>query len=360
MERMKSTSKPASKPAAKPAAAKPERLDPRYSTASINPLTPRYLSVVAHERGYDTASLCRGLGFTAEDLNQPNFKISYRQGSMMIRRGQKLIGDTGLGLAVGSRQTLVSWGLVGFGMMTCATLGEASEMGIHYQKGAGSLIHIAMELRGQQVAILADPQFYDPDIEMFLIEEAFSSMVNIVRHLVGPQFTPSAIELVYQPPPHAAIYDTIFRCPVRFGCSRNRLITDVNWMNYPLPTYDPLVAKTAIKLIEENLTVEQEKVDLSTTIERAIRDNLKDLPSLQSIAATLNIGERTLRRRLNDAGFSYQGLLESVRKSRALELLSHSKFSVADVAAETGFKDVRNFRRAFKRWTGVAPTEIRE
>jgi transcriptional regulator GlxA family with amidase domain len=33
--------------------------------------------------------------------------------------------------------------------------------------------------------------------------------------------------------------------------------------------------------------------------------------------------------------------------------------SIAHVGAAVGFKDAREFRRAFKRWTGVAPREMR-
>jgi AraC-like DNA-binding protein len=74
----------------------------------------------------------------------------------------------------------------------------------------------------------------------------------------------------------------------------------------------------------------------------------------------MNMSERTLRRRLLAAGFRYQVLVDSVRKARSLELLSHSRLPVAAVAQEMGFADVRSFRRAFRRWMGVAPTEIRE
>jgi AraC-like DNA-binding protein len=33
--------------------------------------------------------------------------------------------------------------------------------------------------------------------------------------------------------------------------------------------------------------------------------------------------------------------------------------SVAEIGSEVGFSDPREFRRAFKRWTGMAPQEAR-
>ncbi len=334
-------------------------IDPRYTTASINPLTLRYLALVATERGFDTHALCRGLGFEVDDLQKPGFKISYRQGSLMIGRATEVMGDPGLGLATGSRQTPVSWGLVGFGMMSCATLHEATEFGLRYQKEAGSLAQITLEHSRSQFAIIADPLYHDPDIAMFLIEEMFSSMLMVTRFLVGGEFRPATIEVVYPRPDHAARYTELFGCPIHFARRRNRFVVDRSWTSRPLATHDALVAQSIRDLIEASLLTQRERDDFVTTLERAIRERLKRLPPLSRFAADIHMSERTLRRRLSDAGLSFQFLVESVRKSRALELLAHPDCSVAEVAADAGFSDVRNFRKAFKRWTGSAPTDAR-
>jgi AraC-like DNA-binding protein len=334
--------------------------DPRYTTAFINPLALRHLAVIVGERGHDAARLCRGLGFEMEDFDRPSFRISYRQGSLMIRRALETAGDMGLGIAVGQRQTIVSWGLVGFAMMSCATVGEAIALGLGHQRDAGALATLTAERRGDDTAIVADPVFDDPDIEMYLVEEMFSSFVAVMHQLVGPQYSPAALELVYQAPAHAPLYAAVFRCPIRFGAPRNRFLIDPNWMRFPLPTHDALVARTVQDLIERSLLQERSKTDLATTVERAVRESLTGrLPTLREIAVLQNISERTLRRRLADAGCSYDGIVESVRKSRALELLKHSSQSIGEVAREAGFSDVRTFRRAFKRWTGVPPNEAR-
>ena len=334
--------------------------DPRFTAASIDPLTLRYTAGLMKERGFDPQGMCRGLGFAIADLDNPDFKISYRQASLMIRRAQKLVREPGLGLSVGLRQTPVSWGLVGFGMMSSATLGQAMALGLAYQKDAGSLADIQLETGASQVALVADLIFHDPEIEVFLIEEMFSGIVSTTRFMVGPQFSPAAVELIYAAPAHASAYQDLFRCPVRFNRKRNRLVVDASWVSKPLATHDASVERSVRDLIERSVRARREKADFGATIERVIRDNLADLPPLARIAAGINLSERTLRRKLLDAGFSYQRLVEAVRKARALELLTHSRCTVADVAASVGFSDVRNFRRAFRRWTGVAPADIRE
>ncbi len=44
----------------------------------------------------------------------------------------------------------------------------------------------------------------------------------------------------------------------------------------------------------------------------------------------------------------------------ALEHLKSGRLSIQEIAFLLGYSDVANFRRAFKRWEGVAPSEVRE
>jgi AraC-like DNA-binding protein len=98
---------------------------------------------------------------------------------------------------------------------------------------------------------------------------------------------------------------------------------------------------------------------LFESVERAVGQNLRELPTFSEIAKRLCLSERTLRRRLADNGVSYQELLDSVRKHRALEMLANPRLSFEQVVFEVGFCDSHNFRRALKRWTGSTPSEMR-
>jgi AraC-like DNA-binding protein len=100
-------------------------------------------------------------------------------------------------------------------------------------------------------------------------------------------------------------------------------------------------------------------VDLFESVERAVRKNMKALPTLADVARQLHLSERTLRRRLGESDVSYQALLDNVRKNRAIELLANTALSIEQVALEVGFSDAHNFRRAFKRWTKSAPSDLR-
>lgn len=84
------------------------------------------------------------------------------------------------------------------------------------------------------------------------------------------------------------------------------------------------------------------------------------LPSAIIIAGLLGISEATLRRRLRQEGCSYDQLRDQVMKGAALRYLADSSLSVERVSERLGFSDSKSFRRAFHRWMGCTPTDIRK
>ncbi|MWV11901.1 helix-turn-helix domain-containing protein [Pseudomonas sp. R-28-1W-6] len=335
-------------------------VDPRYSEASAPPQISRFLLQYVVACGHDPALLCRGLGFAPEDLKRPDYRLSFRQSYQLVRRAQQLLGDSGLGLTVGSRQTPVSWGLVGLAMLACPDLGTALQLALRYQWHIGSLLDYRMEFAGNQVLIYATPRFFDQEVAAFYLEEAFSSSLAIVRFLTGQDLVASRIEVQHPSPPHAQRYAELFRCPLRFSGAHNLMQFPIEWLELPLPTRDDYVVAETCLLLDGTIRQDQGLSDLVETIEREVRKNLGAPPSLNQLASQLNLSERTLRRRIGEAGLSYYGIVDELRRTRALQLLGQRDNRLIDVACATGFSDVRNFRRAFKRWTGVTPRTAKQ
>ena len=335
-------------------------VDPRYSEASASPQISRFLLQHARACGHDPTLLCRGLGFAPEDLQQPDYRLSFRQSYQLVRRAQQLLGDSALGLTVGERQTPVSWGLVGLAMLACADLGAALQLALRYQWHIGSLLDYHSEWHGDQVRFCATPRFFDPEVAVFYLEEAFASSLSIVRFLTGQSLVPSRIELQHGCPAHAQRYAELFRCPLQFASESNLMEFPASWLTLPLPTRDDYVVAEICLLLDSSTRQDQGLSDLIETIEREVRKSLGTPPSLSQLASQLNLSERTLRRRIEEAGLSYHGIVDALRRARALQLLGQRDNRLIDVACATGFSDVRNFRRAFKRWTGVTPRTARQ
>jgi transcriptional regulator GlxA family with amidase domain len=51
--------------------------------------------------------------------------------------------------------------------------------------------------------------------------------------------------------------------------------------------------------------------------------------------------------------------VERLKLQLSRDYLENSPLKVEDIAWRLGYLDARNFRRAFKAWTGVTPSEYR-
>ena len=82
--------------------------------------------------------------------------------------------------------------------------------------------------------------------------------------------------------------------------------------------------------------------------------------ALEECAAQLGISSRTLRRRLQERGLSYQDIADSVRADFARSYLESSRLSIECIAERLGCSEPTSFSRAFRRWTGMSPREFRK
>ncbi len=95
--------------------------DAHDQLALVSPFLLQTLADVAEAKGVSAERLCRGLGFTLDDLQDPTLRISYRQAVAMIERALAALPQQGLGLWVGSRNVLGTLGLLGHALSLCRT-----------------------------------------------------------------------------------------------------------------------------------------------------------------------------------------------------------------------------------------------
>lgn len=81
--------------------------------------------------------------------------------------------------------------------------------------------------------------------------------------------------------------------------------------------------------------------------------------SMKNVSGHLAMSTRTLQRRLNEEGTSFQAILETVRAELAHYYLTNSSLPSAQISLLLGFKDPNSFFRAFHAWSGATPESVR-
>lgn len=334
--------------------------DERYTVADIPPNVLLYLSQQAVRRGLSCDGWFAGLGLQRSQLSDPSLRVSYRQASMVIRRALRSFSEPDIGLQIGGSETPGSFGLLGLAMTTSRTFGDAMRVGIEHHKVCGALLDVTFEaIDEHEVALMVWPRFNETALLPFLCEELFASSLVMARQLLGPTFRPTGLDLTYPAPTYARAYENVFQCPIRFGTQCNRVRLDSRWLQHELAGHNPLTARQALALCMQQDHAGSARHEIVVAVERLLRSRLRQPPTVGEIARTLNLSERSLRRKLADSGRVFREIHDRVRTELALELLQAGSLSVAQIGGEVGFNDPREFRRAFKRWTGMAPQEAR-
>ncbi len=302
-----------------------------------------------------------GLRLGLAEVQSPEARISYRQASEVIRRALRTL-PADIGLTLGSRQNGGNFGLIGLAMKTSRDFGQAVAIGLEYQRNQGPMLELRLEpgtSDGPLVIAAVAPEGQD-DLLPFLCEEMFASLLMLGRELAGPDFGPVRVELAYDAPAYRDRYTALFGCEVVFKQARNALVVDKRWLALQFPSYNPVTSQFALTMCRAQLAAAGPEGEYTVAVERSLRKLLGENPQMETIATQLHLSERSLRRHLSDEDTSFSAIHDRIRAERALELLGNPAHSIAHVGSQVGFHDVREFRRAFKRWTGSTPSEARD
>jgi AraC-like DNA-binding protein len=112
---------------------------------------------------------------------------------------------------------------------------------------------------------------------------------------------------------------------------------------------------------EEELKLHRESDSFVELVRGAVQQRLTGRrPNIDDIARDLHMSSRTLQRHLQEAGSSYQRVLDVARHQMARYYLGNSVLELNEAAYLLGYEDANSFVRAFRGWEGVPPGHWRE
>jgi len=102
----------------------------------------------------------------------------------------------------------------------------------------------------------------------------------------------------------------------------------------------------------------------ASTAKRVRAALLEGLPSglvtMEAIARKLALSKRTLQRRIEAEGTSYQQVLNETREALARHYLAKTALPAVEISFLLGFDEPNSFYRAFRAWTGTTPDRMRQ
>lgn len=242
----------------------------------------------------------------------------------------------------------------------CANLFDAIRLVCRYSSIASDVVSCTFHDRGPHVDFLisANRSAY---VSLHQIEAAAFLMTQYQR------MTPScrgplllAVFFRHSPRFPAARYEQYYACPVHFGQQRNGVRLLRHALDTPLPGADERLQAYYRSVAERYESSVSAGDDLTQRVQRVFVQRMAfGEPDREDIARALGTSVRTLQRQLREKGVSYRELIDAARLAAAKQELLAAERPVHEVAFLVGYADVRSFRRAFQRLTGVGPAEFR-
>ncbi|MBS7661267.1 AraC family transcriptional regulator [Pseudomonas lalucatii] len=326
---------------------------------------PALLKYLRHaERlGLDIEAALTAAGIAAEDLRDNAKRLPGEAHERLLAHLLQLSGDPLFGLRSARFVQPGSWSVLGYIAMNCATLGEAMSRIVPYEKLVGDMGVSRIESAADHVRLIWNCRHQGAQIRRHMVENVLASWLLYARWIAESDHAPREVWFEHALPDgvERAEYEALFACPVHFERPCNALIVPLEYLGVPLRQADANLLRT---LEDHALTLMAGLDDgepLPRRVKNALRQLLKDgLPRKERVAERFNMTVRTLQRHLQQAGTSYQQILDQLRQELAEHYLLRSDLAIQDIACYLGFTEARSFHRSFKGWTGQTPGEFRE
>lgn len=337
-------------------------MDPEPTIAAM---AARAVIVAAAQHGVSPPDLCAKVGLDPETLADVDGRIPVSVMVALWEEVSPLDPDFGLHLAEAAiaAQPALPWHLV----RASSTLGEGILRLVAAWRVFNDLHPPELVLPGPGSDGILRMRTKDTPLPLprHAAEYAFAWFVVAARRATGVDVAPTKISFEHPPPTSTSEHERIFRCDVEFGAHATAIILPEEVIQLPTigggdPALVELLERHARDLLAKLPDPGNVRGSFSSRVRAAITPLLAggDV-TIDRVADELGSSARSIQRHLNDENTTFQRVLDDLRRDIATEYLGERIHSIAEVAILLGFSDQSTFHRAFVRWTGRTPGDVR-
>lgn len=274
----------------------------------------------------------------------------------------ELANDPHFGLHVGESVKLGTYTVYGLILLSCHDFGQVFQQTLRYEGLAHDLGRSDLQVTNGIAQYQWRSHF--PHASRHLAESVFAGIRVFGNWLAGAPLPPVPVSFTHAAPEDCSEHQRIFGHAAVFNADINSASFDAALLSWPVPNADvgmyPVLQQHAEGLLREKMHAHVDN-GIVAQVRTAIIGNLtQDRAKLALIAQDLNLSQRTLQRKLSEAGTSFQQVLDQTRHELAKNYLSQRQLNLADIAFLLGYQEQSAFNHAFKRWFRVSPGSYRE
>lgn len=318
-------------------------------------------ALFATTKGVSLAQIGQATGLRAEDLADPDAWLPEALVPAIWRLVAQACPGEAVALQMAAKAPYSVFGPLMYVCRHAQDLRTQLETFVRYRVVLSDRLHLALRQDADE-ATLSVQHPMDAEDGGMGAEMGLALGARVGRETLGSDHGLSRVELRHRPFGPRADYEAFFGAPVHFECASNRLV-------FPLETLDAVPRQpdpTLFRFIQEHLDRARERLALAgeaepmTRIRQAIAENAERSEyGAAALARRVGMSLRKLQRVVAEHGTTVRALLEQTREANARQLLGDPRLSIDQVSFLLGYSEDRAFRRAFKRWTGTTPAQLR-
>ena len=308
------------------------------------------------ERGIEVEPTLLAAQLSREALASNENRLPHQSMLRLWETAAVAAHDRSFGVHVAEALPTGAYDLFDYVLSAAATVGEGLARLTQYVRLIYDHSDWRLVIEPRQVRLIrrvaaSAPQYDEFSLTLLLVRSRQSS---------GTQWTPEQMAFQHEGSADNRELARVFACPILFGASETEMRFAPSILQLPHRRSDSRLLAILTRYADSLLSSLPSRGDLVASASSAIaRQMAKALPSLASTAAAVHLPERTFQRRLAEYGASHSALVGEVRRDLALKYIGDAGLSIGEIGYLLHFSDSTAFHRAFRRWTGEAPTRYR-
>lgn len=328
----------------------------------------RFLLNIIHfavRQGASLSELLALAAHTEEELWTEDFRVDAAIYNRVLESAIANTNDPLFGLHIGESLNLSAAGLISQITQTSPTVRKALEYCCEFANLGCRALPLQLEDQGEvfRLSFIPDRLWLEQskDVVKHTIDGTLAFTVREYHTLSRQAHHPKEIHLSLADPAQRAAYEKAFRCPVVFNQAETSLFLPASQVNQPVVTSDYNLLRVLVAHAQEKLQSLEKEAGFSAQVKRTVLHLvMPGFPSIEQVAANLNLSVRSLQRKLKDENRTFKEIVESIRQEMAINYLQKPELSVGEVAYLLNYSDASAFVRSFKRWTGHTPQVYRD
>lgn len=321
-----------------------------------------YARMIGRELGLNIRELPQLLQFTqlsSEQLMRDDSLLTARQLVQILQNSVALSDYTDFGLRLGKRLTPTTHGAMGFLVNSSPNLLIALKAFKEFIPTRISFARLSLEYTEHTVNMsLYFDMKLSKDVYRLLSETCAVILYECAEFIVGRRMDEAKICFAHTEPDYSQDYAQYLSGRYFFSNDEIKVEFPLSLCNIPNASANQdsylLAMRQCESMLQQLKSAPQsyiyyiQKMMLSSSLHELSEDQ---------IAASLFMSKRTLARKLTVDGTSFREIRDSILSKQASRYLLESELSVEAIATLLNYHDSANFRRAFKRWFGMTPSQ---